>query len=35
LGMLMAFSHRNSRDSVIAERVVREQPSSVNLEAVQ
>jgi len=35
LGMLMAFSHRNSRDSVIAERVVREQSSSVNLEAVQ
>jgi len=35
LGMLMAFSHRNSRDSVIAERVKRDQPSSLNLEAVQ
>ncbi|MBC8029426.1 MAG: FtsW/RodA/SpoVE family cell cycle protein [Pyrinomonadaceae bacterium] len=35
LGMLMAFSHRNSRDFVIAERVTREQPSSLNLEAVQ
>ncbi|HWN11822.1 MAG TPA: FtsW/RodA/SpoVE family cell cycle protein [Pyrinomonadaceae bacterium] len=35
LGMLMAFSHRNSRDAVIAERVTRNQPSSVNLEAVQ
>lgn len=35
LGMLMAFSHRNSRDAVIAERVTRNQPSSINLEAVQ
>jgi len=35
LGMLMAFSHRNSRDLVIAQRVTRNQPSSVNLEAVQ
>jgi cell division protein FtsW (lipid II flippase) len=35
LGMLMAFSHRNSRDRLIAERVKRDQPSSLNLEAVQ
>lgn len=35
LGMLMAFSHRNSRDAVIAERVTRTEPSSINLEAVQ
>jgi cell division protein FtsW (lipid II flippase) len=35
LGMLMAFSHRNSRDRVIAERIKREETSSLNLEAVQ
>ncbi len=35
LGMLMAFSHRNSRDSMLAKRAPREQPSSLNLEAVQ
>ncbi len=35
LGMLMAFSHRNSRDSLIAKRVTRSETSSVNLEAVQ
>ena len=35
LGMLMAFSHRNSRDSMLAKRDLREQPSSLNLEAVQ
>ena len=35
LGMLMAFSHRNSRDSMLARRTPRDEPSSLNLEAVQ
>lgn len=35
LGMLMAFSHRNARDSMLAKRTPREEPSSLNLEAVQ
>ena len=35
LGMLMAFSHRNARDSMLAKRTAREEPSSLNLEAVQ
>ena len=35
LGMLMAFSHRNARDSMLAKRTPREEPSTLNLEAVQ
>jgi cell division protein FtsW (lipid II flippase) len=35
LGMLMAFSHRNARDRVLAERGRTESPSSLKLEAVQ
>lgn len=35
LGMLMAFSHRNAHDRVLAERVRPEIPSSLKLEAVQ
>lgn len=35
LGMLMAFSHRNARDSMLARRGRRAEPSSLNLEAVQ
>ncbi|HVQ38334.1 MAG TPA: FtsW/RodA/SpoVE family cell cycle protein, partial [Pyrinomonadaceae bacterium] len=35
LGMLMAFSHRNAQDRVLAERVRAESPSSLKLEAVQ
>ena len=35
LGMLMAFSSRNARDKVIAERPTAEAPSSLKLEAVQ
>jgi cell division protein FtsW (lipid II flippase) len=35
LGMLMAFSSRNARDKVIAERPTAESPSSLKLEAVQ
>jgi cell division protein FtsW (lipid II flippase) len=35
LGMLMAFSHRNARDRVVAERGRSESRSSLKLEAVQ
>ena len=35
LGMLMAFSHRNARDRVVAERSPTESRSSLKLEAVQ
>src|SRR5882762_9631096 len=35
LGMLMAFSHRNARDKVLAERGPAESRSSLKLEAVQ
>ncbi len=35
LGMLMAFSSRNARDKVIAERATAEAPSSLKLEAVE
>ena len=35
LGMLMAFSHRNARDRVLADRSRAESPSSLKLEAVQ
>ncbi len=35
LGMLMAFSHRNARDSMLAKHTPREEPSTLNLEAVQ
>ncbi len=35
LGMLMAFSHRNARDSMLARSGVREERSALNLEAVQ
>src|SRR5882724_7032551 len=35
LGMLMAFSHRNARDKVIADRPIAKPASSLKLEAVQ
>lgn len=35
LGMLMAFSHRNAHDRVLADRSRAESPSSLKLEAVQ
>jgi len=35
LGMLMAFSHRNSRDKMLANRAPTQRASAVNLEAVQ
>jgi cell division protein FtsW (lipid II flippase) len=35
LGMLMAFSHRNARDKMLAERPRVEPRSSLNLEAVE
>jgi len=35
LGMLMAFSHRNTRDKVLAERAKVAPPSPIKLEAVQ
>jgi cell division protein FtsW (lipid II flippase) len=35
LGMLMAFSHRNARDKVLAERPIAREPSALKLEAVQ
>ena len=35
LGMLMAFSHRNARDRVLADRGPAESRSSLKLEAVQ
>ncbi len=35
LGMLMAFSHRNSRDKMLADRAPKQRASAVNLEAVQ
>ena len=35
LGMLMAFSHRNSRDTMLADRKVAASPSPLKLEAVQ
>jgi cell division protein FtsW (lipid II flippase) len=35
LGMLMAFSHRNSRDKMLADRAPTRSPSMVKLEAVQ
>jgi cell division protein FtsW (lipid II flippase) len=35
LGMLMAFSHRNARDRILATRAPAEQPSSLKLEAVE
>ncbi len=35
LGMLMAFSHRNSRDKMLAPRAPTQRASAVNLEAVQ
>jgi hypothetical protein len=38
LGMLMAFSHRNARDKMLANRPLnlgREPHSSLNLEAVE
>jgi cell division protein FtsW (lipid II flippase) len=35
LGMLMAFSHRNARDKVLADRTVAREPSPLKLEAVQ
>jgi cell division protein FtsW (lipid II flippase) len=35
LGMLMAFSHRNAQDRVLADRSRAESPSSLKLEAVQ
>jgi len=35
LGMLMAFSNRNARDRVIAERPAAKPTSSLKLEAVQ
>ncbi len=35
LGMLMAFSHRNAKDRLLANRAPKPHPSSVSLEAVQ
>jgi cell division protein FtsW (lipid II flippase) len=35
LGMLMAFSHRNARDKILARRGPTESRSSLKLEAVQ
>ena len=35
LGMLMAFSHRNAGDKLLASRAPNRQPSSFNLEAVE
>jgi cell division protein FtsW (lipid II flippase) len=35
LGMLMAFSHRNARDKILASRGRPESRSSLKLEAVQ
>jgi cell division protein FtsW (lipid II flippase) len=35
LGMLMAFSHRNASDKLLAERTITKEPSALKLEAVQ